>query len=198
MRDSRPPFKFDLRDILARACRHVSDHVSGVTINLPFVSVSVNPNATEKKIAKEILIRLADKRVLNAFECCDDCINHALASLREIRSFLVGKQVELADFTDGALYLLVELMLEGIRQFFTFEERLRTQSGVHLNGALHDRARTTREKYFAALEMLRAHLHRCLLQVSAIADTNLPKISDHMSYDRAWQTEAYVELTTES
>lgn len=198
MRGSRPPFQFDLRDLLARAYRHVSNHVSGVTINLPFVSFSVNPGATERKIAKEILIRLADKRVLNAFECCDDCIDQALASLHEIRSFLVDKQVELADFTDGALYLLVELMLEAIRQFFTFEERLRTQSGVHFNRAPRCRAPATRDKYFAALEMLRAHLHRCLLQVSAIADTELPKISDHMRYDQAWQTEAYVKLTTES
>ena len=49
----------------------------------------------------------------------------------------------------------------------------------------------TREQYFAALEMLRAHLHRCLLQVSAIAGIAIPKIVDHMRYDQKWQLEAY-------
>jgi len=39
--------------------------------------------------------------------------------------------------------------------------------------------------------MLRAHLHRCLLQVAKIAHTRIPNIGDHMRYDEAWQLEAY-------
>ena len=121
MRDVKPPFKFDLRQLLTRARQEMNDRVSGVSIKIPFMTFSVRPEATEKRVAKEIVIRLADRRVLNSFECCDDCINNALVSLQEIRSILVDKQVELSNLTKSPLYLLIELMLEGIRQFFTYE-----------------------------------------------------------------------------
>ena len=62
MRDLKPPFRFDLRELVSRARRRINDRVSGVSINLPFVSFSVTPEATEKKVAKEIVIRLADRR----------------------------------------------------------------------------------------------------------------------------------------
>ena len=65
------------------------------------------------------MIRMAERRVLNASECCDNCIDQALESLQKIRSLLVDKQVELADHTDGALYLLIEAIDEPIRQFLT-------------------------------------------------------------------------------
>lgn len=42
------------------------------------------------------------------------------------------------------------------------------------------------------------HLYRCLLQVSAIADIKVPRISDHMRYDVAWQIEAYVKPAPEA
>jgi len=42
--------------------------------------------------------------------------------------------------------------------------------------------------------MLRAHLYRCLTQVSKIADIKIPKITDAMRYDEAWQLEAYEKL----
>jgi len=203
MRGVKPPFKFDLRDLLTRARQQINDRVSGVSINLPFLTFSVQPEATETKVAKEIVIRLADRRVLNAFECCDDCIDKALASLQEIRSLLVDKQVELSKFTNGPLYLLIELMLEAIRQFFTYEERLRNRRNTVFDLRARFRPPDSKEQYFAALEMLRAHLHRCLLQVSAIAETEIPKIADHMRYDQAWQLEAYerpaleAELSTE-
>jgi len=191
MRDLKPPFKFDLRNLLNRARQQINDRVSGISINLPFVTFSVQPEATEKKVAKEIVIRLADRRVLNAFECCDDCIDKALASLQEIRSLLVNKLVELSKFTKGPLYLIIDLMLEAIRQFFTYEERLRNRSNTVFELPARFRPPESKEQYFAALEMLRAHLHRCLLQVSTIAETEIPKIADHMRYDQAWQLEAY-------
>ncbi len=198
MRNMTPLFKFDLRDLLMKARRLINDRVSGVSIKLPFLTFSVQPEATEEKVAKEIVIRLADRRVLNTFECCDDCIDKALASLQEIRSLLVDKQVELANLTNTALYLLTELMIEAIRQFFTYEERLRNrrEAVVELPGRF--RPPDSKELYFAALEMLRAHLHRCLLQVSAIAGTDIPKIVDHMRYDQTWQLEAYEKPAVET
>lgn len=179
MRDLKVPFRFNIASLVRQACR-LPIQVDGVSISLPFVSVTVKPNDVERKVAREVVIRLADRRVLNAFECCDDCIDKALASLQDIRSLLVDKQVELSNQADGPLYLLLEVMLEGIRQFFTFEERL-------------NHSFEGRQAYFAALEMLRAHLYRALSQVAAIAVIEIPKISSHMRYDEVWQVEAYVK-----
>jgi hypothetical protein len=158
--------------------------IDGVTISLPFVSVTIKPENLERKIAREVVIRMADRRVLNAFECCDQCINNALSSLQEIRRLLVDKQVALSDLVDGPLYLLLEVMTDALRQFFTFEERLHNSP---------DR----QSLYFAALEMLRAHLHRVLCQVAIIASIEIPKITDHMRYSENWQIEAYIKPTSQ-
>jgi len=40
----------------------------------------------ERTVARELVIRLKDRRVISAFECCDDCIDRALASLGEYES----------------------------------------------------------------------------------------------------------------
>lgn len=180
MKKLNPPFKFNLSKQITKARQHLNDRVTGVTINLPFISFPISPQDTEQKIAKEIVIRLADRRVLNAFECCDECIEQALNSLQEIRRFLVDKQVELMNLSDGGLYLLIEFQIEGIRQFLTFEENL---------NSVQDR-----DEYLAALEMLRQHLFRCLVQISKIADIDIPKIAPNMRYDEVWQPEAYVQI----
>jgi hypothetical protein len=191
MRDLPPPFKFDVSSLVGKARCLANKRVAGVTINLPFVSFSVRPDDLEQKVAREIVIRLADKRVLNAFECCDSCVEKAMASLQDIRALLVDKQVELSSQVDSGLYLVVEVMLEGIRQFSTFEESLRTVN-PEFPGDIHTRLhRHDLHPYFAALEMLRGHLYRCLAQVAIVADTTIPKIATHMRYDSSWQIAAY-------
>lgn len=199
MQDLTPPFQFDVSELISKAMRHIKNRVDGVVVRLPFVSISIKPDDLEQKVAREVVIRLADKRVLNAFECCDSCIEHALSSLQEIRAILVDKEVELSRQTDGGLYLILEMMLEGIRRFFTFEEGLRVANS-DLPGEPHTRLhRHDLQPYFAALEMLRGHLYRCLVQVAVVANTRIPKISDHMRYDDTWQLAAYImpQLTTE-
>jgi len=195
MRTFPPPFRFGLKSLLQRARQKVNAQVGGVSINLPFVTFNVRPDDLQQAVAREIVIRLADRRVLNAFECCDDCIEKAIESLQDVRSKLVEKQVAMAKMTDSPVYLLVEFMLEGIRQFLTFEQRLRrpppTVGLVLPTSADTGRMPAQRDRYFAALEMLRAHLHRCLLQMAKIADIRIPKIADNMRYDEAWQVEAY-------
>ncbi len=195
MRDFKPPFKFDFRTQLEEARRKLSSRVGSVSVNLPFVSFSLNPDDLEKRVAREIVIRMSDRRVLNAGECCDNCIDQALSSLQEIRRILVDKQIELSGIPNSPLYFLIEFQLEAIRQFLTFEQRLNDSEsleGQFIKGPRDIRRPTpVREQYFAALEMLRAHLHRCLLQLSKIADTAIPKIAFDMRYDDAWQLEAY-------
>ena len=106
------------------------------------------------------------------------------------RALLVDQQVELADLADGPLYLILDMMREGIRQFLTFEQQLGTRERSSRPPEAH-RRRDVQALYFAGLEALRAHLHRCLIQVAAIADVEIPGIAEHMRYDPAWALEAY-------
>jgi hypothetical protein len=123
-RDLKPPFKFNISKLLERA-RNLPVSVDGVTIKLPFfVEVTLKPDNLERKVAREVVIRLADRRVLNASECCDGCIENALKSLLEIRQVIVDKQVELSSKNDSALFLLLDSIRDVIRQFLTFEQRL--------------------------------------------------------------------------
>lgn len=170
MRSGSIPFKFDITDLLARTRRQISGRVGNVTLSLPFVSIAVNPKDKERQIAREVVIRLRDRRVLSAWECCDNCIDNALASLQEIRQTLVNKQVELSDLQDGPLYLLLDAMAAGIRQFMTFEELLRRDDDAPPHPRFDDfrRPPDTRQAYFDALEVLRGHLSRCLGQVAVI------------------------------
>jgi len=82
-------------------------------------------------------------------------------------------------------------MREGIRQFLTFEQQIGAQDRASRPTERY-RQRDVQALYFAGLEALRAHLHRCLIQVAAIADVEIPGIAAHMRYDPAWALEAYV------
>jgi hypothetical protein len=169
--------KFDVSSIVEKAKNLPRPKVKvKVTVNLPFLSIELDPSNEEKKIAREVIIRLRDKRVLVAWECCDNCIDNAITSIREIRTLLVDKQVELQN-DDSPLFLLFDLMLEGIRQFLTFTEK-------------YD-PRFNRDEYFGALEVLRGHLLRCIKEIAKIGDTS-PKLNNRLEFDPLWNVDIYI------
>lgn len=186
-------FKFNFDKLLGKAAEKAKKHIDGVTIKLPFISISVKPTDIEKKVARELLVRLPDKRVLSSKECCDNCIDNSLASLQDIRSILVEGQVKLTEFHDGGLYLLVELMAEGVRQFITFEERLRVDPSLKDEAQFTDfyRPRDIQSQYFKVLEQLRFHIHSCLTQVATIADMETPKIDSYLKENEEWMLSLY-------
>lgn len=193
MRSGDIPFKFDLTNLLARARRQVADRVGDVTLNLPFISIAVSPKDRERRVAREVVLRLRDRRVLSAWECCDDCIDKALTSLREIRQIIVDEEVKLADLQDGPLFLLLDAMAIGIRQFMTFEELLRRSENAPRHprfGEFH-RPIDVRQSYFDGLEILRGHLSRCLGQIASIAGMPEPTDGIIENYMGPWQLEAY-------
>ena len=193
MRSGDIPFKFDLTDLLGRARRQVAGRIGNVTLSLPFVSISVSPKDRERGVAREVVLRLRDRRVLSAWECCDDCIERALASLKEIRQFIVDKEVDLAELQDGPLFLLLDAMAAGIRQFMTFEELLRRDENApsHRRFGEFHRPPDARQAYFDGLEVLRGHLSRCLGQIAAIAGMPAPAGGIIENYQGPWQLEAY-------
>jgi len=195
MRSGDIPFKFDLTDLMTRARRQISGRVGNITLSLPFISIEVSPKDRERQVAREIVLRLRDRRVLSAWECCDNCIDDALASLREIRQLIVDKEVELADLQDGPLFLLLDTMAAGIRQFMTFEELLRRDESAAPHPRFGEFRRPTdvRQAYFDGLEILRGHLSRCLDQIARIAGMPTPDDGIIAHYHGPWQLEAYAE-----
>jgi hypothetical protein len=187
------PFKFNMTDLLARLRRQASNRIGDVTLTLPYLSVVVHPESREKKIARELVIRLKDRRVLSASECCDGCIENALKSLQDIRGILIDKQVELSGAQDGPLYLLIDAMALGIRQFLTFEELLKRADDAPPHPRFKDflRPADVRQSYFDALELLRGHLSRCLVQIAAIAGMPVPHEGSIERYNGPWQLDAY-------
>lgn len=188
------PFQFDISKTVKNARKFINKHVDGVEIQIPFLSFSIKPTDIEKKVARELLIRLPDKRVLSSKECCDNCIDNALSSLQEVRKVLVDKQVELAEYHDGGLYLLIELMAEVIRQFLTYEESLKTNARNGPSAIKGDFRRDpeTREAYFEVLNQLRFHIHSCLTQVSKIAEMETPKVQSYLKSEDAWLLSNYL------
>jgi hypothetical protein len=193
MRSGRIPFQFDITEVLKRVGKFGGKHVGPITVRLPFISFTVNPKDREKQIARETVIRLKDRRVLSSSECCDGCIDKALTSLQEVRALLVEKQVELADFHDGPLYLFIDTMADGIRQFLTFEQRLKANAG-------YDRSQTSsefwrdadmRQAYFDGLELLRGHLSHSLVQIANIAGMVIPDDGMLAHYKGEWRLDAY-------
>lgn len=172
----RNSLRFDVSSIVEAARRLPRPKINSVSLNLPFLTINVSASRSEKKIAREILIRLRDKRVLVAWECCDSCIDNAVKSIMEIRTLLVDKQVEIQD-ENSPLFLISDLMLTGIRQFLTFTE---ARDPLYY-----------REEYFTALEALRGHLLRCIEQVGRLASVT-PRLSNRLQFDREWAAGVYV------
>jgi hypothetical protein len=106
----------------------------------------------------------------------------------------VAKQVEISDVADGPLYLLIDAIALGIRQFLTYEELLKRRDDAlphrHFRG--FHRPADTRQTYFDALEVLRGHLSRCLGQIAILAGMEAPTDGLIAHYQGPWQLEAYI------
>jgi hypothetical protein len=187
------PLRFDVRNLVAQGHRMFKKRVSGIQIRLPGLTFTVQPTDPEVKVARQIVVWLADRRVLKATECCDNCITRSLESLRKIREHLVERQVELADHSDGPLFLLLEFIVQGLRQFLTYEEHLRAEFGdeVRVQPSHSIRPDLLREHYFAALEILRAHIGAAAHQIALIAGISLPSVPENLRI-QTWSEPNYV------
>lgn len=170
-------FKININDHYNRAKKLKNNvNIEGVTINLPFISINLSASNEEQKIAREIIIRLRDKRVLNSKECCENCIDNSLKSIMEIRQFLVDKQVEIKK-VDSTLFLLVDFALFGIKKFLSYTETFNPTKN--------------KNEYFDALHIIRGHLLRTLDQIAKLAD--LPTdFGFRYDFVDSWEPEVYL------
>lgn len=190
MRTGAIPFQFNIAGVLADLRRLPPVRLGAVPISLPFVTVMFQPSEADRSIAAELVTRLADRRVLNSHECCDNCIDEALKAFQEVRASLLEVKVRLIGSADPVLINIIELMLGPIRQFLTFEQSLRQQT--HRTGDDgRNRPEQNKQVYFDALEQLRAHLSRCIGQLAVIAGLPQPSDGYHSQYSGGWDLSAY-------
>ncbi len=186
-------FLIDVRQLIKKGRRNLNKRIGSVQISTPAgISFRLEPHDPEVTMAKKILIYMRDRRVLKSQECCDNCIDRSLESLQKIRGYLVERQQELATLTDGALFLMTEFMLDAVRQFITYSEKLEIAyppSGSSIPD--FRRSQEARERYFAGLKRLREHCWQTLAQISHIAKTEIPEVPQNLKLDN-WTTQNYV------
>lgn len=191
-------FQFDIADALRELVRSADARPAALQLSVPFMNVLIHPIEIEKSIAAEIIVRATDRRVLNARECCDECIENALRSLQELRSLFSEKKALLARERNRPLSALIELMLVAIRQFLTFQQKLSTKHREDIaRSGEKIQLGDNRQLYFDTLELLRGHLSRCLGQVSLIAGMNAPSDGLIAGYQGAWPLDAYKPFNLE-
>jgi len=152
---------------------------STITVSPLGIPVPLAPSDSEMSVAREVLLRTSGKRVLDAAQCCRSCTLDALDSLQDVRSTLTDQMVALAraGYQDGGLYAILELMQAGIVQFLKFTED-HSFYPMDVLGPL-DRGiseAAIHEVYIPALDDLRQHLLRCLVEVSKIARMDAPNL----------------------
>jgi hypothetical protein len=147
--------RFDFTEFSKRLNKYSKKvKVESVSVRLPGISISLSPTKQEKLIAKEIILFIRHKRVIDSKECCDTCIKNSLQSLLEIKNFLVMKQMEISD-VESPLFLLTDFALFGVNKFLTYTESFDPD--------------VSREEYFKALNIIRGHLIRTFDQIAVVA-----------------------------
>ncbi len=146
------------------ACKILSEKYTtmlspeSISLSIPFgISIVIQPEKKESEIAKEVIIKLIDRRILNAKECCGSCIKKSLASLMEIKGQLIDIKVKLANKTDSALFYLIDYIIISINTFLDFIERYKIEDEEQ-NKAI----------YFDALEKIRSHISQCMFEIAKI------------------------------
>lgn len=189
------PMEFDFSQFFTPLNNLISRNLKGVSINILGITFSFDYSKDDEKIAKEILVFLADKRVLNSKECCDNCIKDSIESILDIRKFLVQKQIELIGYETQPLFLIVEFLLETVRQFLTHSEKIKkSYAAAHSQKSDLIMHYGEKEAFFSALEIFRTHIHSCFVQIAKIAKINTPKIQFRLEAQNEWHTPIYKKL----
>ncbi len=162
--------------------------VDSVSLSFPFgVSLNYKPKTSDIEIARDIVIKLIDRRVLNSKECCGNCINDSINSIKEIKSDLIGIKSKLLNNLDEPLYYLIDYIIAGINVFFDFMERY--SNDIEAN----------KEIYFSALETIRNHTTDCLHEISKIGNIKIDKkLYAYRTNRNEWDLKYYCNNTSRS
>jgi len=154
--------KFTIPKYYVRIISTSNDKIEldNISLSFPFlVSASFKFEKGIVDIAKETILSLIDRRILNAFECCANCINDALKSLKEIKLELISIKKQLKNNINSPLFYYIDYIVISINAFFDFMER---------NNLIDSEDFATKDIYFDALEMMRNHIAQCMFEIAKI------------------------------
>ena len=135
--------------------------VSGINLSFPFsagITISIKPQ--ERDVAKETIVVLVNRRILNAAECCASCSQQSITSLKEMKSDLIQIEKKLTGSINGPLFYFIDSIVNGINQFLKYIEDYNFIETFNLN----------RDTYFQSFNIIRNHIVQCLYQIAKIAD----------------------------
>ena len=136
--------------------------LDSISLSFPFgVNIQIKPVESEIKIAREVIIKLIDRRILNAAECCAECIQRAIDSLKEIKADLIDIKCKLTDNINRPIYYFIDYIVLSINSFLDFIERYKIDMEMN------------RPTYFDALEKLRRHIAKCMVEISKIGECKI-------------------------
>jgi len=136
--------------------------IDNIGLSFPFgINIAFKPTSEDSDIARKTVIKLTNRRVLNSKECCGNCINESVKSIKEIKSDLVEIQLELANRSKTPLFYYVDYINIAINSFLDFMER--NSESVELN----------KDLYFNALEKIRNHIGKCLKEIANIGSIEI-------------------------
>jgi hypothetical protein len=94
---------------------------------IPNISLSLKFSKEDNRIIKEIMIYSQNKRFLTSYQCCGNCTKYAIDSLVDYRNFLVKKRIEVIEYDQRSLKIIIDQILKNIELFLNFSEDLDVQ-----------------------------------------------------------------------
>jgi hypothetical protein len=160
--------------------------LDSISLSFPFsINASFKFRDEIIDIAKESVITLIDRRILNSQECCGSCIQESLNSLKEIKSDLVNIKKRLRNHINSPLFYFIDYIMVSINSFFDFMER---------NNLIVNREQYEKQIYFDALEIIRNHIAKCLYEIAIIGKISIG--NNHYAFkdgEIGWQENNYYE-----
>ena len=155
--------------------------IDSIGLSFPFgLNITYKPIDSIKEIAKVIIIKLIDRRILNSKECCGSCIEQSVLSLKEIKAVLINEKTKLIKQINTLLYYYVDYIIIAINTFFDFTERY------------YEKKEEYRGLYFDALEKIRNHVAKCMKEILKIAEYEIT--NTHYAFrdsDLIWHEQDY-------
>ena len=186
------PYKFRIPKYYAKIIskNNINIKLDDISLSFPFI---INASFRFEKniidIARETIMALIDRRILNAKECCASCIYKALNSLKEIKSDLINTKKQLKNDINSPLFYFIDYMIISINSFFDFMERNNL-----IDDKLDDKDHDIKTVYFDALEIIRNHIAQCMNEIAKIAKMQIN--NEHYAFmngEIGWQENYYFD-----
>jgi hypothetical protein len=186
-------FVIDVSELVGRAVEIENISNGQISISLPYVDIKVAVSDEEQVMANNLMTLITESILLRRLEFTDNNLLYAIASINEIDKLISGLKLDLLPNRLSILSIIFDLINIGIRLFHNLEnpykdEMIRKNYGL----APFEISSETRERYSSLIRILRGHINRCIIQISAIASYDLPIDNLLTKYSKPWPLVHYV------